>query len=66
MNNRWRKRKKRNGIITFTNKYETLFVIPHESDKCWKIVAMKDRIQYHTQSFRKGAKHYATKRRRFD
>lgn len=64
MNNRWRKQKKRSGIFTVTSKYETLVVIPHESNKCWKIAAMKDRTQYHTPSFRKGAKHYATKNRK--
>ena len=63
MNNRWRKRKKRSGIITLTNKYETLLVIPHESGKRWKIAAMKDRTQYHTPSFRKGKKYYETKYR---
>ena len=69
MNNRWKRVVKLSGWVdlmtVISNSKSAVYRYDEQSDD-YKCVAWTDDFKPHSKSFRKGAKHYATKCRRFD
>lgn len=69
MNNRWKRVVKLSSEVNLmsviSNSKSAVYRYDEQLDD-YKCVAWADDFKPHSKGFRKGAKHYATKRRRFD
>lgn len=66
MNNRWRRIANLDDLSYACSVSETDYSIMVFNSVFWGTVALDNHTECRTPSFRKGAKHYATKCRRFD